>query len=243
MTMSSRAGARATPAPRTSGAVMASIDRSPRVARAPASSAIVRRGDGLATILRPEINVCVWRRALAPRLLEWLAQLGRGLVHDAACDVSAARPSVSDLFAGLPDGAEARAWAADVASLATRFAGVVGAPSLRASLATVVTDKCRKLHSDYKRVRLVCTYAGPGTEWLDDRDVDRDALRRQHPSIEAANARVVRRGARVHRTGAGDVLLLKGELHAGNEGRGAIHRSPPIELTGERRLVLTLDML
>jgi hypothetical protein len=36
--------------------------------------------------------------------------------------------------------------------------------------------------------------------------------------------------------------LLKGERWQGNEGRGLVHRSPPL-VAGERRLLLTLDWL
>lgn len=218
-----------------------SNEPSTRHARAAASSVVVTRGSDLEAILRPEVNVCVWRRALAPRLRGWLAQLGDGLVHDASCSLSTPHPPLDALLPRVPDGAEATAWAADVTALLTRFAGVVGQASVRASLAAVDTDKCRKFHSDYKRIRLVCTYAGPGTEWLDDHDVERAALGRDE-GIDAANGRIVRPGARAHRAGPGDVVLLKGELYRGNAGRGAVHRSPPIEHTRERRIVLTLDM-
>jgi hypothetical protein len=46
---------------------------------------------------------------------------------------------------------------------------------------------------------------------------------------------------RVRCANTGDVLVLKGELWPNNRGRGAIHRSPPIEGTGSRRLVLIID--
>jgi hypothetical protein len=59
--------------------------------------------------------------------------------------------------------------------------------------------------------------------------------------VDAANTRIVRRGSGIRCSGPGDVVLLKGELFDGNRGRGAVHRSPPIEATGERRIVLTLD--
>ena len=38
----------------------------------------------------------------------------------------------------------------------------------------------------------------------------------------------------------GDVVLLKGESWHGNEGRGAVHRSPPMP-SGAARLMLSLD--
>lgn len=207
----------------------------------PASFAIVKQDTGLARVLRPELNVCIWRRSLPPRLERWLTALSRTLVHELAARISPDLASARRLFAGLPDRAETRAWAADVVALAARFCDLLGTKSLRASLATVETNKCRKFHTDYKTLRLVCTYAGPGTEWVDDRHADRSAMGSEDTCIDSANTRIVRHGASIQRARAGDVVVLKGGLFAGNEGRGAVHRSPPIEHTGERRIVLTFD--
>jgi hypothetical protein len=205
------------------------------------SFAIVKRDADLARILHPDVNVCVWRRALPPRFEQWLDVRSRTLVHDVASRVSPDARSVRPLFEGLPDRVETRAWAADTATLVAHLCALLGTQSLRASLATVETNKCRKFHTDYKTIRLVCTYAGPGTEWVDDRHADRSAMGHEETCIDTANTRIVRRGSSIRRSGPGDVVLLKGELFDGNRGRGAIHRSPPIEATGERRIVLTLD--
>lgn len=207
----------------------------------PPTFAIVKRDVGLARILRPELNVCVWKRTLPQRLGTWLDVLGRTLVHDVAARISPELRSTQRPFAGLPDRAETHAWTADVAALASLFCELLGTKSLRASFATVETNKCRKFHIDHKTLRLVCSYSGPGTEWVDDRHADRSAMGHEEACIDAANTRIVRRGSSIQRAEPGDVVLLKGELFTGNAGRGAIHRSPPIESTGERRIVLTFD--
>ena len=170
-------------------------------------------------------------------------RLARDLVHDVSLRVSFDHAAILSLFSGLPVGNESLAWAADVTRLARLFARLTGTSSFQASLATVHTNKCRKFHTDYKPLRLVCSYAGPGTEWVDDRDTNRDALGHEEACFDTANARIVPRGSSIHRAKAGDVVLLKGELFPGNAGRGAVHRSPPIERTGERRIVFTLDTL
>lgn len=207
------------------------------------SSAVVKRGAHLTRILRPSVNVCVWRRALPKPLQGWLSRLNRVLVRDVSLSSTFDQRALPSLFTGLPDCPEVRAWAGDVALLATLFTRLLGTDSFQASLATVHTNKCCKFHSDYKPLRLVCTYAGPGTEWVDDRDVDRAELGHEESCFDTANARIVPRGSSVQRARAGDVVLLKGELFPGYAGRGAIHRSPPIESTGERRIVFTLDAL
>lgn len=204
-----------------------------------ASWILVRRPAGLARI--GGTNLCVWRRPLRASLRAWAArELGRGLVVEATTKARDGSAVAEGLCAELDRSPGASLLAADIGRLVDRLRAVTGRPILQASLATVDTDKCRKFHVDYKSVRLVCTYAGPGTEWVDDAGVDRSALGHPAPCIDSANARIVLRAGSVHRALPGDVVLLKGEL--GNEGRGVVHRSPPVEATHQRRLVLTLDV-
>lgn len=143
--------------------------------------------------------------------------LARGLL-DRACDLLG-RPI---LFEGDPDALPAALdtvpalLAADVMALATRFAAFIGKPRLRLRLEVITGDACRKWHRDYTDLRLVLTYLGPGTQF---RLVDGDAIE-QVPEQAAA--------------------LFKGRLAASCAGT-LEHRSPPIEGTGLRRLVLVLD--
>jgi len=95
-------------------------------------------------------------------------------------------------------------------------------------------DSCRLFHVDNVRCRLITTYAGAGTQWLRDGDVDRTVLGR------GANSGVLRSGARVQRMQSGWVGLFKGERLPEMEGRGIVHRSAPVRATGRRRLVVKI---
>jgi hypothetical protein len=113
---------------------------------------------------------------------------------------------------------------ADVALLARHFCTALGLARFEVRLDVVTTDSCRKFHADYVRARLITTYVGPGTDWLDGKD-----------------AATVARGAepsRINRMAPGDVGLFKGKLATMHP---AIHRSPPISTTGEQRLLLVLN--
>lgn len=80
-------------------------------------------------------------------------------------------------------------------------------------------------------VRLVCTYTGASSEWLDHRDVDRSlVLGNGFVSLSA-----IRRGAIVERCHALDVVLFKGRAWPG---AGAIQRAPP---TMGSRLLLSIE--
>lgn len=106
----------------------------------------------------------------------------------------------------------------DAVVLAERFAHFMAVPAVRLRLERIDRDACRKVHSDYTDVRLLCTYAGPGTDYFDD-----------STGISAAG-----------RMDPGWVGLFKGRSFA-KDHPPAFHRSPPIILTGERRLLLVID--
>ena len=69
--------------------------------------------------------------------------------------------------------------------------------------------------------RLICTYRGTGTQYGQSRNGD-------DPK-------------RVFTVPTGSAVLLRGSLWPQNPDAGLVHRSPPIEGTGETRLVLVLD--
>jgi len=119
----------------------------------------------------------------------------------------------AEALAGLPE-----ALRTDILFLASRFSDLTGSSSLRLRLESVDTDACRRFHADYTDVRLVLTYAGPGTDIRETTDDD----------------------APVHRISAGQIALFKGRLYPGAP-PVLLHRSPPIEGSGTRRVVLVLD--
>lgn len=112
----------------------------------------------------------------------------------------------------------------DAALLAERFCAAMDLAMLEMRLEVVRTDSCRKFHADYVTARLITTYVGEGTDWLDEDDAAR---------VAAGAA-----PERIHRLGAFDVGLFKGKLATN---RPAIHRSPPIAGTGAVRLLLVLN--
>lgn len=105
-----------------------------------------------------------------------------------------------------------------VTCLATRFAALMGCETVRVRLEGVTGNACRKVHADYTDLRLICTLAGPGTDYTLGDDPDAPLLR----------------------VPTGAVALFKG-LAFGTGHKPCLHRSPPIEGSGERRLVLVID--
>lgn len=217
-----------------------SVEIHEQTRRRPKSGISVRSALATAKVLKAGVNVCVWKRTMPESMATWLRDLAQTLVHEESRAI-ARSADVRELVEALPACAQRAELEKDIEQLVGIWTSLAKTPTVQASIATVETNKCRRFHADYKPLRLVCTYAGPGTEWVDDADAVRGALGVEGVQFDVANAHIVPRAARIQRARPGDVVLLKGELFAGNAGRGAVHRSPPIEQSGERRLVLTLD--
>lgn len=189
-----------------------------------------------------EVNVAIWQRALPPlvrgAVAGWAAQ---ATPFEAVLRiVDAELAMLQEPLARVAD-PDARTWLfEDVRSLARELAERAGVARVRVSLGPVRTDQCRKFHVDHLRMRLVTTYAGPGTEWIASEHVERAVLDHPPSCPCDANQQILRAGGEVRRCDAGDVLIMKGARYGGAE-PGAVHRSPPIEQLAITRLVLIVS--
>ncbi len=124
----------------------------------------------------------------------------------------------------------------DVTYLLSLFKDVVGAESFRLLLATINTNMCKRFHTDINDLRMLCTYSGQGTLWLTEENVDRNAL----DSCEG-NDCVVLDESNIQQAETGSVLILKGAIYPKEGTKAVVHRSPTIEESGEKRLLLRID--
>ena len=122
----------------------------------------------------------------------------------------------------------------DVLRLASLFWEKTRTGTMVLKLEIVDHDMCRLFHQDYYRQRLLCTLRGPGTEWVDHDNVNRNALGKGH------NDAIVKDHQKIHRAEAYDVLLLKGKRY-GNGRLSDVHRSPPIAHENTTRVLLKID--
>lgn len=111
---------------------------------------------------------------------------------------------------------------ADVDALSQRFAHVMNVNAVRVRIERTDSNACRKVHADYTDVRLITTYAGPGTDIA--------------PHAEEEN----RSDCCLERVPTGWVGLFKGRTYHADH-RPCFHRSPPAGDMGEKRLVLVID--
>lgn len=114
----------------------------------------------------------------------------------------------------------------------------------RAGLRLKILDKpmCPRFHVDKIPCRLVTTYQGVATQWLNHSDVERSKLGTGNLGKPDEESGLFKSLNNINQLNQGDVALLKGEYWDENEGAGLVHRSPPVA-ANEQRLLLTLDFI
>ncbi|MCP5203354.1 MAG: DUF1826 domain-containing protein [Pseudomonadales bacterium] len=190
----------------------------------------------LGKIAYPTVNLSLWRRPAQAAIVGEVSKLQASQLRDVR------RPTTIRTFdhdvsvllrqQGL-DPSVFENWRADLRRLANLFAGVSEGRNLQFRLLTTDRDDCRRFHLDRTHLRLLCTYRGPGTEWLTDSQVDREAQARGAP-----NESIIRFG-QASRFEPFWVGIMRGD--PGNIGNGLVHRSPPITGSGEIRVLFCLD--
>ncbi|MEM0946180.1 MAG: DUF1826 domain-containing protein [Pseudomonadota bacterium] len=185
-----------------------------------------REPEGLCAIHGSDCEAVIWHRDPPAGFQPWIDGLWPEQlpVARAVLRPAATGEAIGDIceLSGMPDCAERDWLIGDVDRLAKRFCHMVRAPFVRLRLDAVTTNSCRKFHVDAVTARLICTYRGAGTQY------GMSAMRGTEP-VEVFTAP----------TGA--PMVLKGSLWPMPRKVGLLHRSPPIEGTGEARLVLVLD--
>jgi Protein of unknown function (DUF1826) len=197
----------------------------------------VRSRDACASIAEANANICVWNRRGAVVIFDTCEVTPVDIRVDARSKTRARR-QLGDAFGALPS-----TLAADILDLCDLYFSLTDCATVHVQLAFVHTDKCRRFHVDNLGLRLLCTYSGPGTEWLPDAYAHRQAVYDCECPAHARNDALVKDPRQIKKVRTGDVVIMKGERFPGNAGAGIIHRSPPIQSSGISRLVLTIDDL
>lgn len=215
---------------------MQSAASTPFHAGATSPHALANTSDVLEQINDPAVNLAVWQRAVDDEITRELSAtplpMGADLyspTSPTSFEEDVARILVQQgLF---PE--RCSSLRADMQRLATRFFAISDRNEWRMRLVVTATDDCRRFHVDRVNLRLLCTYRGPGTEWLRDEQVDRVAQAACKPNESLIL------GGEPNRLEPGWVAIMKGDPK--NEGHGLVHRSPPIEGTGHIRVLFCLD--
>ena len=194
----------------------------------------------LAEVYKDNINIAIWRRELSDELgntVESFADRNPAFTSSMTVSPESALSSVS----GALRTNEQCPLSKNVAELVDMFCYLLGLK--RAGLRIGVLNKamCPRFHVDRVPCRLVTTYLGTGTEWLQHDAVDRSKLGPGSGGMPDLQSGLFKTPRDIERLNCGDVALLKGELWEGNEDAGLVHRSPAVA-AGDARLLLSLDV-
>jgi hypothetical protein len=180
---------------------------------------------GLARIFEPEIQIAEWRRPADSGIADWLEthvdDLGTGFRQALA-------PGQPPDLSRIPSGPGREALADDLRLLADMLGELLDARTIGIRLEVIRQAMCPRLHVDRVGIRMLCTYRGPGTEWVDDDSVDRRFLGAAAAGKPDTISGLLLPGHRIESIPPFSVALLKGSLWQGNAGRGIVHRSPSV---------------
>ncbi|MCF7967372.1 DUF1826 domain-containing protein [Methylobacter sp. Wu8] len=196
----------------------------------------------LAQIYQPGINLCLVERQVdneLSRFVEHVLRLPNPIVFVESIDFAS-----FDFFSLQPQAAHLpgyREFCNDVAALTALYCDLFELKRVGLRLNTLDHAMCPKFHVDSVTCRLVCTYGGIGTEWLEDAYADRRKLGSGSGGLSDELSGLILDTNAIHKMPPYAIGLLKGGLWEGNEQHGAIHRSPKLTLNSPRRLLLTLD--
>ncbi|AIY66575.1 DUF1826 domain-containing protein [Pseudoalteromonas piratica] len=195
----------------------------------------------LADIYREDVNIAVWQESLNQQAIDDANTI---LANSEQLNlVIAATPN--DIIKQLSEHSELASHTAlcqHIHTLLDMFCTLFELK--RAGLRLTILDKamCPKFHVDKIPCRLVSTFSGTATEWLQHQDVDHSKLGAASVGLSDEESGVYQNEAQIQQLAAGDVALLKGSGWINNEHAGLVHRSP-YQAKDQRRLVITLDFI
>ncbi|MEH6783780.1 MAG: DUF1826 domain-containing protein [Alcanivorax jadensis] len=201
--------------------------------RAYAAPGLIMRDDAgvLADVMMDPVQVTVWdRRSPINQRLVQQACLKK-LAVKSWLDVNDLSGSIERLLPG-EDFAPLRE---DLMLLADMMACLFGVSGVGVRVTALEKPMCPRFHVDRIPVRLLCTYGGPGSQWLPAPSVPAGLL---VPGVEQEGRYAA---DSVQQLQAGQVALFKGDTWRDNPGSGVVHRSPPVS-PGQQRLLVTLDI-
>lgn len=198
------------------------------------NAAFGNEAEHLESIRASQINLAVWRRSVDIQMLpiiHFLASEPFELEYEVS--VAEVAQSLHKYMLAPLEFEQARyRFIADIQRLATIFAEYSSSSTIRLVVESVHNVPCPKFHQDNVLLRLICSYEGVGTEWLENSNVNTHA--------DCCGGSIVRDTSRIQQLEPFDVALMKGRLWPNNH-MGVFHRSPTPR-PHQPRLIVKMDV-
>lgn len=193
-------------------------------------------------IYQEDTNIVVWQRDLSSELTQAVSSFLKNSstkaillavtpenTHEVLCDAFGESDNIKIL-------------SNDIALLVDMFCCLFDLKGAGLRLSVLDRAMCPRFHIDRIPCRLVTTYEGIATQWLNHDVIDRTKLGAGNQGKTDEQSGLFTSVKDINQLTEGDVALLKGENWDETKGAGLVHRSPPVSV-GERRLLLTLDFI
>ena len=196
-----------------------------------------RTAEVLSSVYNEEVNLSVWKRSFSAEeslTLRNVLTVENNISVRTITSVDKVNELIKDQGKGL---SELSWFCDDITMLVDMYCYLFDVKEVGIRLQRLSHAMCPKFHVDKLPCRLVTTYQGPSTQWLNNEDVTRT-----HQDVKGQPRQQLRfpENANINELSVGDVALLKGDGWYGNEIGGVVHRSPSVEGT-HPRLFLSLD--
>jgi hypothetical protein len=197
----------------------------------------------LTEIYKDDVNLCVVNRTVDAEIHHFVNELFAAQRHVSV--IENFKVADFDFEKLLPQAKQLRGYTEfhkDIEHLVSVFCELFDLETVGLRLGILDKAMCPKFHVDHVPCRLVCTYGGIGTEWLEDRYINRTKLGIGSGGLTDDKSGLIQADLDVINTmPAYAIGLLKGSNWDGNEQNGAVHRSPKLTQHSPQRLLLTLD--
>ena len=187
--------------------------------------ALAQTASDFSIIQDPDCAAVLCQTQISSHILAWIASLDPACLPKARVilrpdQVQSALVHICDM-SQMPVCVERDAFIAHAQQLSDAFMHVMKAPYLRLRFDVISHNACNRFHVDAMTARLICTCRAAGT---------------QYGLANAAGDPET-----VHTVPTGAAIVLRGKRWPPKAKVDLVHRSPPIQGTGQTRLVLVLD--
>lgn len=186
----------------------------------------------LTRIYQTPIRLCIYKRMMGTDVKEYAIFL-KNTFHAFQITQIVSLQKLNDLLClSLPQHQYRQSFINDVYTVTEMFACLFGLHRVGFRLCVLNKAMCPRFHADNVPCRLITTYSGTGTEWIDGMTSKSVSPGTLNQNLESADS--------IKRLDAGDIALFKGNKWEGDEDSGVIHRSPAVD---DMRLLLSLDII
>jgi len=198
--------------------------------------------DVFPAIYQQQTNIAIWHRVLPEQLTLAVDEFLKTSIKKQVILKVSEQDVHQQLYEAFEQTNAVAVLADDIAQLVAMFCCLFGVEHAGLRLTVLEHAMCPRFHVDRIPCRLITTYQGAATQWLQHDGLNRTKLGAGSQGLPDEQSGLMPDGSQIQQLNSGDVALLKGEMWDEQQGAGLVHRSPPLA-EGESRLLLTLDFI